>query len=54
MGRESGCSSGGHATALLGWQERNACMAEVLGWEGGSGHAAVLVRQWWDFNGGGG
>jgi hypothetical protein len=38
VGRKSGCGSGGHAVALLGWQQRNACTAALLGWEGGGRH----------------
>ncbi len=52
MGRESGCGSGGRPAAFSGWQERNACTVAFLGWEGGGGRAAVLVRQQWDFSGG--
>jgi hypothetical protein len=42
VGSESSCGSGGRAVALSGQQQCNACMAALLGREGGSVCAAVL------------
>jgi len=48
-GREGGDrGSGGCAVALSGRRRSNAPKAALLGWEGGSGRAAVLAGwRWW-------
>jgi hypothetical protein len=46
VGRESSHGSVGHAMALSGWRQRNACTVVLLGQKRGNRCAAVLAGQW--------